>query len=72
MNAHQRRKARRYWRYEIMMDYENDAKDPWDARCWLEKNMGKIGVRWGNLGQHPWQFFFKDSQDANFFSLKWL
>jgi hypothetical protein len=71
MNSHQRRRSRRYWRYEVVMDHENDHKDPWDARCWLEDNMGQIGIRWGNMGIHPWLFFFHNSQDASFFSLKW-
>jgi hypothetical protein len=72
MNSKQRRKSRRYWKYDVVMDYYNEDKDPWEARCWLEENIGKIGLRWGNLNSHPWQFFFKDSKDAAFFSLKWL
>lgn len=72
MNSKQRRRSRRYWQYEVQMDCYNDDKDPWDAVCWLEENMGKIGIRWGRIGNEPWLFLFNDSKDANFFSLKWL
>ena len=72
MNSKQRRKSRRYWRYDVIMDYENDDRDPWDARYWLEENMGEIGIRWGQMSSHnPWMFYFKDSRDAVFFSLRW-
>jgi hypothetical protein len=55
------------------MDYQNDYKDPWEARTWLEQNMGEIGRRWGGQAQqNPWVFFFHDSKDAAYFSLKWL
>jgi hypothetical protein len=55
------------------MDYQNDYKDPWEARTWLEQNMGEIGRRWGNQGNsNPWVFFFHDGRDANFFSMRWL
>ena len=71
MNSKQRRKSRRYWKYDVTMDYHNDKKHPWHARCWLEENMGKVGIRWSNSDSHPWFFNFRDSKDANFFSLKW-
>jgi len=73
MNSYQRRRARRYWKYTVEMDYQNDDKDPWAARTWLEQNMGEIGRRWGGqASQNPWVFFFHDSKDATFFSMKWL
>ena len=73
MNSYQRRLARRYWKYIVEMDYQNDDKDPWEARTWLEQNMGEIGRRWGGQAQqNPWVFFFHDSKDAAYFSLKWL
>ena len=72
MNSYQRRLARRYWRYTVEMDYQNDYNDPWEARTWLENNMGEIGRRWGGQAQkNPWIFYFHDSKDATFFSLKW-
>jgi len=72
MNSKQRRKSRRYWQYDVVMDYKNEDLDPWDARYWLEENMGKIGIRWGTGINNPWTFYFKDGRDANFFMLKWL
>lgn len=72
MNSHQRRQARRYWQYTVEMDYQNDDKDPWVARTWLEQNMGEIGRRWGGQAAHnPWVFFFHAGADANFFSMRW-
>jgi hypothetical protein len=72
MNSRQRRRARRYWKYTIEMDYHNDDKDPWEARTWLEDSMGKIGRRWGQqTNNNPWVFFFHDGRDAAFFSMKW-
>jgi hypothetical protein len=55
------------------MDYQNDYKDPWEARTWLEQNMGEIGRRWGGqASQNPWLFYFHESRDATFFSMRWL
>ena len=72
MNSYQRRRARRYWKYVVEMDYHNWEKDPWEARAWLEDNMGRIGIKWGNQGNsNPWVFLFHDGPDANFFSMRW-
>jgi hypothetical protein len=54
------------------MDYHNMDKDPWEARLWLEDNMGRIGRKWGNQGNsNPWVFLFHDGKDATFFSMQW-
>lgn len=72
MNSYQRRLARRYWKYVVEMDYHNMDKDPWEARLWLEDNMGRIGIKWGNQGNsNPWVFLFHDGSDATFFSMRW-
>jgi hypothetical protein len=72
MNSRQRRKARRYWKYDVIMVYANQNLDPYDARQWLEENMGKVGFRWSFQNQDPWWFSFHSGKDAAFFSMKWL
>jgi len=78
MNAHQRRATRRYWKYIVTLDidpsYENIGVDlmVYDAVTWLEQNMGRKGKLWSHLPYHDrWTFYFHDSKDAAFFSLKW-
>ena len=35
MNSYQRRRARRYWKYAVEMDYHNMDKDPWKT-TWVK------------------------------------
>lgn len=76
MNSHQRRKSRRYWKYEIEFTINRNTNVD-DIKQWCKDNIGKIYVAWGfdngwwyKSGENQIFYFHKDT-DAVKFTLKW-
>lgn len=74
MNAHQRRKDRRRWRYRVVIEFQGDYKKYIEMWQWCYDNFSPYtNHRWReehhNIGG-VWQF--EKDKDAMAFSLKWL
>lgn len=70
MNAQQRRRSRRYWKYIVEVD------EPWyatDRADWLIKTLGSKnkGRRYCWSSWNPTAYQFHDQQDYLVFLLKW-
>lgn len=75
MNSHQRRKSRRYWKYQIEFKVTDDVNVE-DIKQWCKDNIGKKYVVWGFDNSFWYQgedqlFYFNKDKDAVKFTLKW-
>jgi len=72
MNAKQRRRSIRYWKYSVCPQETHWSQSI--ERCeWLEKNFGRNekGRRYCWAGWSPTCYQFHNEQDYMFFVLRW-
>jgi hypothetical protein len=68
MNSRQRRRTRRYWRYEFVCSEDISYEKYLDNLDWLKKNLGKVGYRWGHYSM-TCDFEFRHERDYLLFLL---
>lgn len=76
MNSKQRRRQRRYWRYEVQASRDYLTYDEYyDMFIWCRKNFGiTVSDGWRTKpGQHDWLnvWQFDSEQKASLFALRW-
>ena len=68
MNSRQRRRARRYWRYEFVFSEDITFEEYIEIRDWCQQNLGRVGYRWGHDSM-TCDFAFRHERDYLLFLL---
>ena len=70
MNSKQRRRAKRYWRYVVDLEYHSDWHLDVQRRQWCTENIGPQGYDWYSFG-YGTEYQFHNPKHAAWFKLKW-